>query len=316
MPSLLPEFLRNPPYMRLFYHVKRNDIQKVKKYMADGVDANFTIQPEGISPLILATNSGYTEIVRILVTPKAEGGGGVNVNMGSVYGTDTEEEGVTPLMVASVKGNLEIAELLVENGADVNATTKRIKNTALILASTRHHSQIVKLLLEKGADPNIKNNMFDGTSALQAGTYSMDVVHLLVEKGADVNSLDENKEKEKYIGKTPLMIACQGNKRDIVKYLCEHGADPNITNTSGKKASDYTTDPLIKNDLMEGCSPVATATSEATSEATGEATSKNAGKNAGEATGEATGGRRRRHKTRNRRSRRHKTRNRRSRRRI
>ena len=66
----------------------------------------------------------------------------------------------------------------------------------------------------------------------------------------------ENKEKEKYIGKTPLMIACQGNKRDIVKYLCEHGADSNITNTNGKKASDYTTDPQIKNDLMEGCHPV------------------------------------------------------------
>ena len=207
MPSLLPEFLRDPPYRRLFYHVDRNDLKKVKKYIADGVDANFTVQPEGISPLILATHRGYTEIVRILITSKENGGAGVNVNMGTVYGTDAEEEGVTALMIACMKGNLEIAELLVENGANVNATTKGAKNTALMLASTTHHSQIVKLLLEKGADPNIKNNMFGGMSALQTGTYSMDVVRLLVEHGADVNALDKNKEKEKYIGKTPLMIA-------------------------------------------------------------------------------------------------------------
>lgn len=143
MPSLLPEFLRDPPYRRLYYHVTRNDLQKVKKYIAEGVDADFTLQPEGISPLLYATSRGYTDIVRILVTPKAEGGGGVDVNRGSVYGTDTEVEGFTALMTACVKGNLEIAKLLLENGADPNIMNKNGKKA---IHYTRDPE--IKILLE------------------------------------------------------------------------------------------------------------------------------------------------------------------------
>jgi ankyrin repeat protein len=266
---------------------------KVKRYIEElKVDTNFYLQPEGISLLHAATALGYTEIVRILVTRKDKDGKAVTINSGSKYGTSTTEDGITPLMDACVKDNLEIAEILVENGANVNATTEKNK-TALLLAGTRHYSRIVKFLLENGADPNIKMNKMTtspGMTALHAGTYSMDVVRLLVEKGADVNALMQN--KDEHNGKTPLMIACEGNKKDIVKYLCEHGADPNITDRNGKKASDYTTDPQIKNDLMEGCTPVQPDQVAATLV--------------------TEGGRSRRRKTRNRRSRRHRTRNRRS----
>lgn len=286
MPSLFPEFLRDDPRDRLATFVKNNNIVKVKRYIEElKVDTNFYLQPEGVSLLHAATALGYTEIVRILVTRKDKDGKAVTINSGSMYGTSTTENGITPLMDACVKDNLEIAEILVENGANVNATTEE-NNTALLLAGTRHYSRIVKFLLENGADPNIKLNKMStspGMTALHASTYSMDVVRLLVEKGADVNALMLN--KDEHNGKTPLMIACQGNKKDIVKYLCEHGADPNITDSNGKKASDYTTDPQIKNDLMEGCTPAATATVA------------------------PTGGRRRRHRTRNRRSRRLHTRN-------
>jgi ankyrin repeat protein len=250
MPTLLPEFLRAPPDFRLWRFVDNNNVEKVKKYIANGVDADFYMQPQGITPLINATINGNIDIVRILITPKAEGGGGVDINKGSIYGTLTYGEGgYTALMCACDKGQSEIARLLVEKGADVNATTKDKKDTALIYASFRHNFEIVKLLIENGADINFKRS-YDGLSALLASSKSIDIVRYLVENGADVNSTMTT------TGNTALMYACEKNIIDVVRFLCKNKADPNIVDLNGKRAIDLTTNSEIKNILMEGCPPM------------------------------------------------------------
>ena len=58
-----------------------------------------------------------------------------------------------PLMWAAEKGHPEVVKLLVDNGADVNARTKKI-GTALTLALDNGHLEVAKLLIAKGADVN------------------------------------------------------------------------------------------------------------------------------------------------------------------
>lgn len=52
------------------------------------------------------------------------------------------------------------------------------------------------------------------------------VVNLLVAHGAEVNARRQN-------GMTPLMDACQNGAADVVRALCEHGADMNLKDVPG-----------------------------------------------------------------------------------
>lgn len=66
------------------------------------------------------------------------------------------------------------------------------------------------------------------TAAL-CGDY--DVVTRLVEAGADINVRDE-------LGRTALMVAVDETYSGIVKYLLEHGAEPNISDNDGDSPLD------------------------------------------------------------------------------
>ncbi|HZQ42498.1 MAG TPA: ankyrin repeat domain-containing protein [Acidobacteriaceae bacterium] len=74
-------------------------------------------------------------------------------------------------------------------------------------------------LLKLGADPN-RHNDADAT-ALMWGARDLGKVRLLVAHGADVNAVSENL-------RTPLMVAARmPGGAPVVKFLLEHGANPN-----------------------------------------------------------------------------------------
>lgn len=74
-------------------------------------------------------------------------------------------------------------------------------------------------LLKMGADPNRSNDA--NATALMWASRDLSKVRLLVEHGANVNAISENL-------RTPLMIAARKpDGAPIVKYLLEHGANPN-----------------------------------------------------------------------------------------
>ena len=107
------------------------------------------VNPEGYSPLILASYRNNIEVAEFII----ENGGDINgnSNMG------------TPLMAAIVKGNNEIAKILIDKKADVNLADAN-GTTALIYATMFKNIEIVTLLIKKSANPYLKDNR--GNSAL------------------------------------------------------------------------------------------------------------------------------------------------------
>lgn len=170
-----------------------------------GADVNCRTD-EGITPLMYASQNGFTDLVKILVY------NGANINL-------KPGNGIGALMAAVQYGHLEITDYLIEKGANLNQKDK-IGRTALIYASAFNYADMSAILLNKGADPNIKSN--DSLNALMIAAYSgyTDICKLLIEKGAQVNVFDN----ESF---SPLMYAAENGYIETVRLLVEKGADIN-----------------------------------------------------------------------------------------
>jgi len=97
--------------------------------------------------------------------------------------SNKDRYGTKPLYHMAGKGHIGICELLIENGVDVNDTSKG-GETALHNASYYGRYDICELLIENGVDINIKSD--PGGTALGLSRYKgNELVHeLLIENGA------------------------------------------------------------------------------------------------------------------------------------
>jgi ankyrin repeat protein len=257
---------------RFFEAIKSGDLPLVRALIERGVDIRSAKTVYGQTPLVVAVSySGNLDIVRELLAR------GADVN--GVY----SEHGETPLMAACNgllydhgtyfdEDNLEIVRELLRRGALVNAA-QTDGFTALMIASDGGYLQIVRELLAHGADVNAQ--MDNGKTPLMfaCGNGHLEVVRELLGQGANVNAV------ETIDGRTPLIVAAywirfkenygfpefsgreknekieefKNNSVELLKLLCQNGADPNIIDTNEMKAIDYIDNPNIKNFLMEGC---------------------------------------------------------------
>ena len=103
------------------------------------------------------------------------------------------------------------------------------------------HLQIIREL-DSGANPNAANNL--GTTALmEAAKNNSDVrvIRELLEAKAQINAKNRD-------GNTALIFAAAQNTPEVVKLLCEKGAETGILNEDGKKALDYARENTKLND--------------------------------------------------------------------
>nr|CAB3462533.1 unnamed protein product [Digitaria exilis] len=132
-------------------------------------------------------------------------------------------KGSTPLHDAAEQGHYEAVRLLLSKGVDVDPVNHR--GTPLHLAAAKDRDQVVKILLEHGADPDrVVNHIFSPLMMACCG-QSLKCVKLLA--GADVNFISPS-------GLTVLMKAADDGLTDMVKFLLQSGADPNIADEDGK----------------------------------------------------------------------------------
>ncbi|MBN3279233.1 FEM1B protein, partial [Polyodon spathula] len=155
---------------------------------------------DGATALWCAAGAGHFEVVRLLVTQRA------NVNHTTVTNS-------TPLRAACFDGRLDIVKYLVENHANISIANK-YDNTCLMIASYKGHTDVVKYLLEQKADPNAKAHC--GATALHfaAEAGHLEIVKELVRwKAAMVVNGH---------GMTPFKVAAESCKADVVELLLSH----------------------------------------------------------------------------------------------
>jgi len=200
-----------------------------------------------ISPLMLASLSGHTKMVQLLLK------NGAKVNSG-------REGGAGSLSFAAAEGHAEIVFLLLKAGATIrtpelaeklvicsaasgnarvfNILTKAYpklnswNNPSLITATRYGSTEIVKILLKKGADVNCKDVEGATPLIIASRTDNFKLVKLLISKGADVNAKDN-------LGTTALMYAAQNNSIEIANQLIIEGADINAKDNVGTVALMY-----------------------------------------------------------------------------
>lgn len=134
--------------------------------------------------------------------------------------------------------------------------------TALFRAVQLNDIEVAEALLKKGANPNI-NSMGYTAWGLVAGigpndrgrgaaTTNMAMLELLTKYGGDVNAKisgtlsnsfhigygNANDGVNSKEGTTALHEAARTGRVDLVKYLLDHGANPNLTDADGQKPVD------------------------------------------------------------------------------
>lgn len=180
--------------------IQNNDLGKIKAFLDSGLNANATLEGDGTSVLMKASNSADVEMVKMLLSR------GADIN-------DTNKYGWTALLKALDNRThwIALTPVLINAGADVNATLKSNGYTPL-------WKTIGKISKNRDA--------------------AVEMIKLLLSKGADANAPYISKDA-RYSGETPLMSASKKGSADVVKLLLSHGADLNARTKAGKTALDY-----------------------------------------------------------------------------
>jgi len=113
-------------------------------------------------------------------------------------------------------GNHALIKLLIQHGARVPKVSKWGRFYYF------KHTDTAALLLENGMDPNHMNWHYTTLLHHVASDGDLPKARLLVDHGADINAIDEEYRS------TPLGFAVRWGQREIVAFLLERGADPNL----------------------------------------------------------------------------------------
>ena len=204
----------------------------------------------GRTPLYTASARGFAKVVRLLVDA------GANVNTEHMYGNDLlhtvsyfghkdvlevllsvdginvnakERDGSTPLHYAVTYGRLGAVEALLEHpmidvngdGKDTLAHVAEKRLAPLHEALYHNNGDIAKALINHPKiDLESKGIVNSTPLGLASQKGKLDIVKALLEKGAKVDNLSARE--------TPLYIASANGHADVVRVLLEWGANHNI----------------------------------------------------------------------------------------
>jgi hypothetical protein len=131
-----------------------------------------------------------------------------------------------PLIQAVQAGDLKKAKKLIANGTDVNQTDD-VGFPALSIAAGRGDENVTKLLLDAGANVNARSATLNDTALARAAQNGNGpAVRMLLAAGARVDDKDGS-------GWTPLFNAALKGDAEIVEALLAAGADVNARSSNG-----------------------------------------------------------------------------------
>ncbi|KAL3849933.1 hypothetical protein ACJIZ3_011815 [Penstemon smallii] len=127
--------------------------------------------------------------------------------------------GLTALHRAAVVGKTQICKFLIEDvKVNINAKTDK-GDTPLLLAIKTDHLNTAIYLTQHGVDVNESD--FKGKTPLHCASEKghATLIQLLISNGADIEAV--------YDYETPLLAAASKGKKEAVKILLDHNANPN-----------------------------------------------------------------------------------------
>lgn len=181
---------------------------------------NVNIIAAGKSPLLLACEAGFHDVVKKLLSQGAR--------------VDPEYNGKPltpgPLSAAAGRGTLKIVKTLIDHGAKVNPLSSDRK-TPLFYATRIGHCDIMKTLIDNKARVNAPQDKYENTCLHESVCHKNDdAMCLLLRNDADVNACNTE-------GVSPLMMTfdCkQGVSDKRISTLIKHGADVNACDNEAK----------------------------------------------------------------------------------
>jgi ankyrin repeat protein len=197
-----------------------NQLKMVKWLIGKGADINSPVlsgQDQGITPIFGAAESGYLEIVELLLSLGCDAGPLLSGRL----------QGFTPLYIAAQNGQVEIVKRLVEQGIEFKKPCELTGGgpegmTPIFIAALTGHVEVVRFLITQGADfkASIETGLAKGKTPLYAAVEKghLPVVDCLVSNGADfIECLKEGEAK----GIMPIDEAIQSNHLEIVSLFVE-----------------------------------------------------------------------------------------------
>ena len=146
-------------------------------------------------------------------------------------------QGHSPLVEAAQRGHLRIVKLLLDQGA-----TKEGASDALVSACESGFKSVAELLLARGADVNRRTSL--NMTPLHFAAYGGHeaIVEMLVKRGATLEVLSAGNNAPngwpQFVvqGATPLHLAVERSRANIVRQLLDAGANAGETNREGRTA--------------------------------------------------------------------------------
>lgn len=132
------------PFQELREACDDGRITDVRRLIRSGMSVNEPDLDNGLTPLMIASDHGYTIIVELLIGAQAD----VNA---------FDDAGWTALMYASYHGHMSVVEKLIRAYADVNAAAFD-GMTPLMVATIGGHADIVEALLRAHANFHVRDN--------------------------------------------------------------------------------------------------------------------------------------------------------------
>jgi hypothetical protein len=189
----------------------------VENFLALGADPN---EPEadGTTPLMRAIHGRYPEIAELLIAASAD------VTARNSYG-------VTALYIAARAGDPVATRMLLAAGADAN-TALPAGETVLMTAAKAGNPDVVRALLTGGSNVSLLE-LAQQRAAIQiqedAG-YTSPSSPTTRTNYADVNV------RERWYGRTALMMAALEGHADVVRLLIEAGSNLDLVDEEGASA--------------------------------------------------------------------------------
>ena len=209
--------------------------------------------PDNISLMYWAAYRGSVPLASLLIKYGVGKHHELRIKSNGERGETSLQEAVSPPKLGTPEEHRAVAELLIADGAyyDIGSASAlddvaRVKAllaedpslaqkslefdmTALHWSARAGAVETTQLLLDHGAEPNALNRSHRTPVQLASELNRADVIRLLADAGADLNTQDKK-------GRTPLHRATYEGMVAAAEALLAAGADPTMTNKKGKTA--------------------------------------------------------------------------------